>query len=143
MIPRVGRLHPRLLLAAALVTVVMVPVTLLVASIGIAVLQLSGGAARDTSLVIFVAAAVVADFWGGGIVAALTRAPAPRVAAAWTCARLVVLVLVALMARPLLPLVPVQLLLAVPAAWAGARTVRKQASLRRASNACSERVGRA
>lgn len=125
------RLHPRLLGAAALVAVLMFPVGLVLAAIGIAVLELSGGAARDTSIVVAIAAYVVADFWGGGAVAALTRARAPQVAVAWGVARFGVLVLVVLAAPRLAAVLPVQLLLAVPAAWAGARVARKQAALRR------------
>ena len=135
------RLHPRLLLAAALVAVLMFPVGLFLAAVGVFVLELSGGAARDTSIVVAVAGYVVADFWGGGIVAALTRARAPQVAAAWGVARLGVLVLVALAAPKLLALVPIQLLLAVPAAWAGARVARKQAALRRQIRAEQARAG--
>ncbi|MEO6867686.1 MAG: hypothetical protein ABI200_06665, partial [Gaiellales bacterium] len=40
------RLHPRLLLAAGLISVLMVPVGIFLAAVGIAVLELSGGAAR-------------------------------------------------------------------------------------------------
>lgn len=125
------RLHPRLLLAAVIVAVVMFPVGLFLAALAIGVLELSGGAARDTSIVVAVAGYVVADFWGGGAVAAITRARAPQVAAAWGIARLGVLVLVAIAAPSLLAVVPIQLALAIPAAYAGARVARKQAALRR------------
>jgi hypothetical protein len=124
-------LHPRLLLAAAIIAVVMFPVGLFLAALAIGVLELSGGAARDTSIVVAVAGYVVADFWGGGAVAAITRARAPQVAAAWGVARLVILVLVAIAAPKLVAVVPIQLLLAIPAAYAGARVARKQAALRR------------
>lgn len=133
------RLHPRLLMAAGIVAVLMFPVGLFLAALAIGVLELSGGAARDTSIVVAVAGYVVADFWGGGIVAALTRARAPQVAAAWGVARLAVLVVVALVAPRLVAVLPVQLLLAVPAAWAGARVARKQAALRREIRAQRER----
>jgi hypothetical protein len=125
------RLHPRLLLAALIVAVLMVPVGIFLAALGVWVLDISGGAARDTSIVVGMAGYLVSDFWGGGIVATLTRARAPQVAIAWGLARLLVLVLVAIAAPSLAPMIPVQLALAVPAAWAGARTARKQASLRR------------
>lgn len=125
------RLHPRLLLGACIAAVVMFPVGLFLAAVGVAVLELSGGAARDTSIVVAIAGYVVADFWGGGIVAAITKARAPQVAAAWGAGRLLVLVLVALLAPGVAALLPVQLVLAVPAAWAGARVARKQAALRR------------
>jgi hypothetical protein len=125
------RLHPRLLLAAAIVAIFMFPVGLFLAALAIGVLELSGGAARDTSVVVAVAGYVVADFWGGGAVAALTRARAPQVATAWGVARAGVLLLVVLVAPKLLAVAPIQLVLAVPAAWAGARVARKQAALRR------------
>jgi hypothetical protein len=125
------RLHPRLLLAAAMVAVVMFPVGLFLAALAIGVLKVSGGAAHDTSIVVAMTGYVVADFWGGGIVTHLTRARAPQVAAAWGVARAGVLVLVALAAPGLLAVVPIQLLLAIPAAWAGARVARKQAALKR------------
>lgn len=125
------RIHPRLLLAAAIIAVLMFPVGLVLAAVGIAVLELSGGAARDTSIVVAVAGYVVADFWGAGAVAAITRARAPQVAVAWGIARLGVLVLLGLAAPALVHVLPVQLLLAVPAAYAGARVARKQAALRR------------
>jgi hypothetical protein len=124
-------LHPRLLLAAGIVAIVMFPVGLFLAALAIGVLKVSGGAATDTSVVVAIAGYVVADFWGGGAVAALTRARAPQVAAAWALARLVILVLVVLVAPKLLPVAPIQLLLAIPAAYAGARVARKQAALRR------------
>ena len=128
------RVHPRLLLAAAIVSVLMVPVGLFLAAVGVKVLDLSGGAARDTSIVVGIAGVLVSDFWGGGIVASVTRARAPQVAVAGGIVRLVALV--ALLAfgvvdSGLVPLVPLQLALAVAAAWAGARVARKQAALRR------------
>jgi hypothetical protein len=125
------RLHPRLLLAAGIVAVLMVPVGLVLAALGVWVLDVSGGAATDTSLVVGIAGYLVSDFWGGGIVASLTKARAPQVAVAWGLARLVVLVAFAVVASELAPTLPVQLALAVPAAWAGARVARKQAALRR------------
>jgi hypothetical protein len=125
------QLHPRLLLAAMIIAVLMLPVGLILAAIGIGVLKVSGGAAHDTSIVVGIAGFVVADFWGGGAVAAITRARAPQVGVAWGLARLVVLGLLALAASGMAKFLPVQLVLAVPAAWAGARAARKQASLRR------------
>src|SRR5690606_5764425 len=105
----VERPHPRAVLAALLVAIVMVPVGLFLAALGVWVLELSGGAARDTSIVVAVAAFAISDFWGGAIVATLTRARAPQVAVCWAIARLTVLVLIALVATRMLPLVPVQL----------------------------------
>jgi hypothetical protein len=134
------RLQPRLMLAAAIVAVGMFPVGLFLAALAIGVLQLSGGAARDTSVVVAVAGYAVADFWGGGVVAALTRARAPKVATAWAIARAGVLLLVVLVAPKLLAVAPIQLLLAIPFAWAGARVARKLAALRRQTRA--ERVAR-
>lgn len=125
------QLPSRLLLAAAIVALLMVPVGIFLAALGVFVLEVSGGAARDTSLVVAVAGFLVADFWGGGIVTALTRARALQVAVAWGIARAVLLVCIALVAHRMAPLLPVQLVLAVPAAWAGARVARKQAALRR------------
>ena len=125
------RLHPRLLLAACIVSVLMVPVGVFLAALGVWVLEVSGGAARDTGIVVGIAGFAVADFWGGGLVAALTRARAVQVAVAWGIARLLVLVLIALVAPRLAAVLPIQLALAVPAAWAGARVARKQAALRR------------
>jgi len=125
------RLHPRLLLAAGIVAILMLPVGVFLAALGVWVLDISGGAARDTSIVVGMAGVLVSEFWGGGIVATLTRARAPQVAVAWGIVRLVLLVLVALVVPRLMPVVPIQLALAIPAAWAGARVARKQASLRR------------
>lgn len=125
------RLHPRLLLASALVALVMVPVGIFVAALGVWILEVSGGAARDTSIVVAIAGYLVSDFWGGGLVSTLTRARAPQVAVAWALARLLGLAVFVAVAPSLAPLAPVQLLLAVPAAYAGARVARKQASLRR------------
>lgn len=125
------RLHPRLLLAAMIVATLLVPVGIFVAALGIWVLDFSGGAARDTSVVVGIAGYLVSDFWGGGIVASLTKVRAPQVAIAWGIARLVVLLVIALVAPSLLAVLPVQLVLAIPAAWAGARVARKQAALRR------------
>lgn len=128
----IERPHPRVVLAALLVALGMLLVGMFLAAVGVKVLDLSGGAARDTSLVVAVAAFVVTDFWGGGIVTMLTRASTPQVTVAWTIARGVVLVLIALVATRMLPLVPLQLAVAIPAAWAGSRVARKQLQLRRA-----------
>jgi hypothetical protein len=125
------RLHPRLLLAAGLVALFMLPVGGFLAALGVKVLDLSGGAARDTSIVVGMAGVLVTEFWGGGLVATLTKVRAAQVAVAWGLVRAVVLVLVALVAPGLWPVVPIQLALAVPAAYAGARVARKQAALRR------------
>ncbi|MCW2923669.1 MAG: hypothetical protein JWM98_1073 [Thermoleophilia bacterium] len=137
------RLHPRLLLASLLVSLVMVPVGIFVAAIGVWVLEFSGGAAHDTSVVVAIAGYLVSDFWGGGIVTTLTRARPPQVAASWTLARLLVLGLFVLVAPTLAPVLPVQLLLAVPVAYAGARVARKQASLRRQIRAEQEALAAA
>jgi hypothetical protein len=124
--------HPKVVLASLLMSLVMLPVGFLLAAVGVAVLEWSGGAAADTSLVISVAGFAVADFWGGGIVAALTKARAIQVGAAWVVARSVLLVTLMLLANGDAALVvPLQIAIAFPAAWAGARVIRKQASLRR------------
>lgn len=125
------RIHPRLLLACGMVALGMFPVGVFLAALGVGVLELSGGAARDTGIVVAVAGFVVSDFWGGGIVAVLTRARAARVAVGWALARLAILVVVALVSPGLLLVLLAQLVLAVPASWAGARVARKQAALRR------------
>lgn len=125
------RLHPRLLLASGLVALVMLPVGAFLAALGVWVLDVSGGAAKDTSIVVGIAGVLVTEFWGGGLVATLTKVRAAQVAGAWGIVRLVALVLVALVAPGLWPVVPIQLALAIPAAYAGARIARKQASLRR------------
>lgn len=125
------RLHPRLLLAAGLVALFMLPVGGFLAALGVWVLDVSGGAAKDTSIVVGMAGVLVTEFWGGGLVATLTKVRAAQVAVAWGIARLVLLVLVALVAPGLWPVVPIQFALAIPAAYAGARVARKQAALRR------------
>ena len=125
------RLHPRLILAACIVAVLMVPVGMFVAALGVWVLDFSGGAARDTSVVVGMAGVLVSDFWGGGLVTALTKVRAAQVAVAWGIARLLVLLLLALVVSNLLPILPIQLALAIPAAYVGARVARKQAALRR------------
>jgi len=139
-VSRIPRLHPRLLLASLLVALVMLPVGFLIAALGVFVLKVSGGAASDTSLVVAVAGFLVADFWGGGIVAALTRARAPQVAVAWAICRIPLLLLIAVFATKMAPAIPVQFVLAVPAAFAGARVSRKQAALRRQIRAEQERA---
>ncbi|MCW2949259.1 MAG: hypothetical protein JWN41_272 [Thermoleophilia bacterium] len=127
---RIPELPRRLVLAAFLVAFVMIPVGLFLSAVGIWVLDASGGAARDTSLVVAVAAFVVTDFWGGGILAALTRARAAQVTIVWGVARCAYLLVIALVATHLALLLPIQLVLALPAAWVGARASRKQAHLR-------------
>ncbi|MCW2956126.1 MAG: hypothetical protein JWO69_995 [Thermoleophilia bacterium] len=137
-------LPARLLLAALLVSLLMVPVGLMLAALGVWVLEFSGGAADDTSIVVAIAGYLVADFWGGGLVAALTKARAFPIALAWGIARIVGLVAIALVSTKMAPFIPVQLALAVPVAWAGARTSRKQAALRRhmmAEAAARDRAG--
>lgn len=125
------RVHPRLLLASGLVALFMLPVGGFLAALGVWVLDISGGAARDTSIVVGMAGVLVTEFWGGGLVTTLTKARAAQVAVAWGIARLAVLVLLALLVPKLLPVLPIQLALAIPAAYAGSRVARKQAALRR------------
>ena len=126
------RLHPRLLLAALLVGVVMLPLGALLARLGVWVLDISGGAASDTSVVVGMAGVAVTDFWGGGLVTTLTRVRAAQVAVAWGIIRLALLVVLftSIVDDPIAVL-PIQLVVAVFAADAGARVARKQAALRR------------
>ncbi len=126
------RLHPRLLLAALLVGVVMLPLGALLARLGVWVLDISGGAASDTSVVVGMAGVAVTDFWGGGLVTTLTRVRAAQVAVAWGIIRLALLVVLftSIVDDPIAVL-PIQLVVAVFAAYAGARVARKQAALRR------------
>lgn len=127
---RLPELPRRLVLAAFIVALVMVPIGLFLSVIGIALLNAFGGAANDTSMVVVITAYVVTDFWGGGFLQALTKARSSQVTFAWGIARGVLLVLIALAVTRYALLLPVQFLLALPAAWAGARASRKQAQLR-------------
>ena len=121
----------RLPLMSALICLALLPVALFLAGLGVVALQISGGAARDTSLVVVVAAVGVTDFWGGSIVWAANRLRDARdITIAWVVARGVLLVLVALVADGFWPLVPVMLALAAPAAWLGVRVGTKQHALR-------------
>lgn len=122
--------HPRLVLASALVTILMLPVGFVLSAIGIWGLEISGGAANDTSLVVLVTAFAVSDFWGGGIVATITKVRAREAATTWLMTRGALLLLLALVLPKMLPLLPIQIGLAFFAAWAGARSARKQAHLR-------------
>ncbi len=123
-------LHPKLLMASAICAMVMIPTGMILTSLGVFVLKVSGGAATDTSLVILTAGFAVSDFWGGGIVKHLTRAADRDVAIAWLIARSVILVLFALVFSNLLILVPIQLVVALGAAYAGARVAAAQRMLR-------------
>ncbi len=125
------RVHPRLLLAAMLVSVGMTPLGIVLAALGVKVLDWSGGAAHDTSVVVGIAGYLVTDFWGGGLVTTLTRARPPQVAVAWAIARTAILLVALLITNAAFGVLVAQLALAIPAAWAGARTARKQAALRR------------
>jgi hypothetical protein len=119
-----------MLLCAALVAIVMVPVSIVLAAGGILVLQLAGGAARDTSLVVTIAAVLVTDFWAGGIIRALTRTDSRDVAIVWGIARAIVLVIAALLVYRLAIVAPIQLALAIPAAYLGATVGKRQSQLR-------------
>ena len=123
------RLHPKLLLASALIATVMIPVQLFLSAVGVLVLKMAGGAATDTSLVVTVAAIAVSDFWGGGIVYMLTRAERRNIVMAWAIARVPILVLIGLFSRNLALLAPVTLALGILAAWAGSRMAESQAAL--------------
>lgn len=127
---RLPELPRRLVLAAFLVALVMLPIGLFLSVIGIALLNAFGGAANDTSMVVVIAAYLVTDFWGGGFLQALTKARSSQVTFAWGIARGVLLVLIALVVTKYALLLPVQFLLALPAAWAGSRASRKQAQLK-------------
>lgn len=133
------RLHPKLLLASALIATVMIPVQLFLSAVGVLVLKMAGGAATDTSLVVTVAAIAVTDFWGGGIVYMLTRAERSRIVVAWAIARVPLLVLIGLFSRNLALLAPVTLALGLLAAWAGARMAASQSALARRAAADRER----
>lgn len=123
-------LHPRMLIAAALVAVCMIPVGVLLSGLGVVVLKLAGGADTDTGLVTFVAAFAVTDFWGGGIAWSLTKAPRRDVTIAYTIMRLVILIVGAIISTRLAIVAPIQLIIAAPAVWFGVGMAQTQARLR-------------
>ncbi len=125
------RLHPKLLMASALVAVVMVPVQLFLSAVAVLVLKMAGGAATDTSLVVTIAAIAVTDFWGGGIVYTLTRTDQRSIVAAWAIARLPILIFAGMLSHNLALLAPVIYALGVLAAWGGVRMAIKQSTLAR------------
>ena len=128
-------LRRRLLACAALVSAAMLFVGVLLAAVGILLLEMSGGAARDTSLVILVVAYAITDFWGASVVAVLTRGRIQDVTAAWTIVRTVTLVGFAVIAPQMYAIAAVMIVLAPAAAWAGARIGRAQAIMREAERA--------
>lgn len=119
---------------AVLAACAMLPVGLFLAALGVLALEISGGAAADTGLVVTTVALGVTDFWGGSLMYALTRRGAREVAAVWVLARALVLLLVVAVARDLAVVAPVSLALAAPAAWLGVRVGAKQAAMREAAN---------
>lgn len=123
-------LHPKVLLAAVLAAVAMVPVAVFLAAVGVLILQVAGGAATDTSTVVMVVAIAVTDFWGGGIVSALTRARRADVAVSWALARIPILIIAALISTRFAVLAPLLLVIAGGAAWIGARMAMVQARIR-------------
>ena len=123
-------LNPRILIAALLCSVVMIPVGLVLSVLGVFVLKLAGGADTDTGLVVFVAAIAVSDFWGGGATWALTKAARRDVTISWGIARIPALVVSALISTRLAIVAPIELLLALPAAWLGVSMAHTQSRLR-------------
>jgi hypothetical protein len=119
----------RVLMAAGLVMVAMLLAGIALAGLGLGVLSLSGGAATDTGLVILLGAFAVTDFWGGGLVRTLTAADTRTVAVAWGVARMIAIVIGALLSTRMLMVAPVQLVIAVAAAAAGAHVAALQARL--------------
>jgi hypothetical protein len=132
--------HPRVIACAALVAVAMVPVSVVLAALGIFVLELAGGAATDTSLVVTITAVLVTDFWAGGIIRALTRIPARDIAIIWGIARAIVLILAALLIHRLALVAPLQLLLAVPVAYVGAIAAARQSQLKKSFQQAEKRA---
>jgi hypothetical protein len=126
---------------ALLAAAAMLPVGLFLSGAGVLVLQVSGGAATDTSLVVMVAAFCVTDFWGGSLLHALTKRSSREVAVVWLCARAVVLLVVVLAAHGFAVAAPVAFVLAAPAAWLGAQVGAKQAALRAATLDSARRSG--
>jgi hypothetical protein len=118
----------------------MVPVSVVLAAIGIFVLDLAGGAATDTSLVVTITAVLVTDFWAGGIIRALTRIPARDIAVVWGIARAIILVLAALLIHRLAIIAPLQLVLAVPVAYVGAIAAARQAQLKHSIQQAEKRA---
>ncbi len=107
----------------------MMLVGLFLAAIGVAVLQVSGGAARDTSIVVSIAAFAVTDLWGAGATWSLTRRQREHVVGAWISARLAWCLLVGALFSGVWLLVVGQLVVAGPAAWAGVRLAMTQAQI--------------
>lgn len=119
---------PPIVLALA-TAVALLPVGVVIWAVGLLVLHVAGGAAHDTSMVLFVVAMLVTDFWGGGIMHVASKLPAQRVVPPWVIARSVVLVILAVLIHALVWIVPIMIVLAIPAAYAGARTSTAQARM--------------
>lgn len=122
--------NPRTLVKAFFIGVLMLIVGSFFAALAVKLLDLSGGAAHDTSLVVAIAAFAISDFWGAGILTMLTKLGSQQIVISWLLIRLLLLLFIGLIAKDMLIFLPVQILLAGVAAWVGARVGQKQVELR-------------
>lgn len=123
-------LAPRVFGYVVLISLALAFVGAFLATLGVFLLDLSGGAARDTSMVIVVAAFAVSDFWGGSLVAVRGDTSVQQVAIGYTVARAGLLVIATIAFPSLLPLTFAQLLLVAPTAGCGAAVGLRQLQLR-------------
>jgi hypothetical protein len=101
---------------------------LLLVALAVLGLEWSGGAARDTSIVVAIAALAVTDFWAGGAMRAVTGLPLKPNLVCWMTARSAWLILIAIIFPAFALVIPVQIALAAAAFVAGTRfadTMRK------------------
>lgn len=99
----------------------MAMVGLFLTGMGWLALKAAGGAADDTRIVVMLAAFGVTDFWGGALVAVAARRTVRDATVAWTAGR-AILLLAALLLLGMRPwVVLLQVIIAAPAAFIGAR----------------------
>jgi hypothetical protein len=101
-------------------------VGLFLSAIAVMALEVSGGAARDTSIVVCVAAVAITDFWAGGLMRAITKHPFKPNLVCWLVVRSMWFLLAALVIPALVPVVGPQLALAALAFALGARFASAQ-----------------
>lgn len=118
---RIARSTP---FVATWLSAAMAAVGLLLTSLAVLALELSGGAARDTSLVVMVVAIAVTDFWAGGIMLRITGRGVRPLVAWWIAARSVWFVLLAILMPAFAVLVAIQIPLAAVAFVGGMRFAR-------------------
>lgn len=108
-------------IAAIWLSLIFAAASLFLVAIAVLGLEWSGGAAKDTSLVVAIAALAVTDFWAGGAMRAVTGLSLRPNLLCWMIARSLWFALTAMVFPAFILVVPIQIAIAALAFVAGTK----------------------